>query len=112
MFKGRVIYSDPDGNVTATTVVDILQEWILSSDSAAITINGNILELSKSCPTRTNSPINNTCQVYPFDSYSSKQTVGYISGSFIGGVITGSLMSALIMFICFRRVNSRFHHIK
>ncbi len=102
MLKGTVIYSDPDGNVTATTVVDMLQEWILTSDSAAITIDGNILELSKSCLTRTNSLINNTCQAHSVDSYTSKQTVGYISGSFIGGVITGSLMSVLIMLICFR----------
>ena len=102
MLKGTVTYSDPDGNVTATAVVDILQEWILTSETAAITIDGNVLELSKSCPTRTNSLINNACQAFPVDSHSTKQTIGYISGSFIGGVIIGSFISVLTMLICFR----------
>ena len=102
MFKGTVTYSDIDGNITATTVVDVLQEWILTTDGASITIDGNALELSKSCPTRTNRLINSTCEAFPVDSHLSEQTIGYISSSFIGGVITGLLISVLATFFWLR----------
>ena len=98
-----MIYSDPNGTITATTVVDILQEWILTTDGASIIIDGNALELSKSCPTRTNRQINSTCEAFPVQiSHLNKQTVGYISGSFIGGVLTGLLISVLTTLTCLR----------
>lgn len=93
MLKGTVTYSDIDGNITATTVVNILQEWILTTDGG---------DLSKSCPTRTNWLINSTCEAFPVDSYLIKQIIGYISGSFIGGLITGLLISVLTTFIWLR----------
>ena len=103
MLKGTVTYSDPNGTITATTVLDLLQEWIIATDGASITINGNALELSKSCPTRTNRLINSTCEAFPVQiSHLNKQIVGYISGSFIGGVLTGLLISVLTTLTCLR----------
>ena len=104
MLNGMVIYSDQNGTITATTVVDILQEWILTADGAAsITIDGNALDLSKSCPTRTNRLINSTCEAFLVQvSHLSKRTVGYIGGLFIGGVMTGLLISMLTMLIWLR----------
>ncbi len=105
MLKGTLTYSDQDGNVTAATIVNTLQEWILTSDGASITIDdpGSILKQNKFCPTGIHTLINNiACQAFPVDSHSSKQTIGYISVSFIGGVIIGLLISVLTMLIWFR----------
>ena len=103
MLKGTVTYSDEDGNITATTIVDFLQEWILTAEDASIKIGGNVLELSKLCPTKSNRFINNTCDAFPVESQSSKQSIEYniIGGSFFGGVIIGVLLSVLVMFIWF-----------
>ena len=46
MLEGMLIYSDESGNMTATTLVDSLQEWIQSTNDASITIDGHVLELS------------------------------------------------------------------
>ena len=103
MLKGTVTYSDEDGNITATTIVDFLQEWILTAEDASIKIGGNVLELSKRCPTRSNRFINNTCDAFPMvqESQSSKSSIEYniVGGTFFGGVIIGVLLSVLLILI-------------
>lgn len=51
ILDGTLIYSDENGNMTATTVLNILQNW-LQSNNASITIDRNVPELSNLYPTK------------------------------------------------------------
>ena len=92
--NGTVTYSDDSGQTTASTLVAMLQGWILNSEDASIEIGGNIfqLRLSRFYLTRfaNSSPV--------IISNSSK-SIPVIAGSFIGGLITGILLSILILCI-------------
>ena len=101
MLEGTLSYSDEGGNMTATTVVDILQEWIQSTNYASIIIDGNVLELSNVYPSRKNSYCHD--QAFPVESsYSSKQATGYLCDSFLQGVVAGLLLSVLAILLLIR----------
>ena len=87
--NGTLTYSDESGQVTATRVVAMLQEWILNTNDAAIDIDGSALELrlSKFCVARTTSLL----------ASSNTRIYGLITGSFAGGLITGVFMTLLII---------------
>ena len=113
MLEGMLIYSDESGNMTATTLVDSLHEWIHSTNDASITVDGNVLELSNLYPSRKNRLMNSYChdQAFSMQSYSSKQAVGYyLCDSFLQGVAAGLLLSTLAILLLIKfgyvKVNS------
>ena len=91
--NATLTYSDESGEVTATTVVDMLQEWILNTNDPSIELDGNVmkLRLSRYCVARTTS-LSDPKSTNP-------RIAGAIGGSFTGGIITGVLTTIFVICI-------------
>lgn len=100
--NGSITYSDERGEITATSVVDMIQEWILDTEDISIDIEGNIMELSRICRTRIKTS-NITCTLLSRMKLNPRLSIliGSIAGSFVGGLITGVCTCVLVVCICF-----------
>jgi hypothetical protein len=100
ILEGTLIYSDEGGNMTATTVLNILQNWLQSTNSASITIDGSVLELSHLYLTKKKRlTMSNYCPDQA-SSVSSKEVVSAMflcDSLFLQGVVAGMLLSALVL---------------
>ena len=96
LLSGTVIYSNSEGNVTASTLIDMLQVWLLTSADPTITLQHQRFKLITQCPARLTSATVDVCR-----NLSQKPEVNVsaaIGGSFIGGVLTGIL--ACLITLC------------
>ena len=96
LLSGTVINSKSEVNSTASTLIDMLQVWLLITADPTITLQYQPFKLITQCPTRLTSATVDVCR-----NLSQKPEVNVsaaIGGSFIGGVLTGIL--ACLITLC------------
>ena len=113
-YTSYIVYSSPEGSVTASTLIALLQQWLLEKEENEIQVtvgdvhlvmykpcgldNSNpaskllcLTALSKSQQTPTsNSPVESSL------NNTQNYTSAVIAGTFIGGVLTGTLCSVVV----------------
>ena len=115
-YRCDLVYSDPSGVNTASTILTRTQEWLMKNNNSA-TVNGDKLELSKLCTLRLDDSSMATCFSViehlamttcdtqpsispvtspgcPILSETASNSVGAITGGFIGGLLLGVLTCA------------------
>ena len=113
LLSGTVIYSNSEGNVTASTLIDMLQVWLLTTTDPTITLQRQLFKLISQCPhpaiRLTAATVeSDVCHNLTLNTeaatqvVSAKESTAYelaaIGGSFIGGVLTGIL--ACLVTLC------------
>ena len=61
VFRADMLFSNANGTVTSSTLIQRLQTWILSQNTPALMVAGNALSLNKDCPTNVNSATMKAC---------------------------------------------------
>ena len=85
LFITDIIYSNPNGTITSTTLIHRLQMWILSQNSPNLTVAGKVLPIDKHCPTRVNAATKSAC---------TRKKSSIISPITYGGFAIGLLIGA------------------
>ena len=98
LLSGTVIYSNRDGNITASTLLDMLQVWLLTSTDPVITLQTQSFKLIAQCPVELNSETAEACLNLKLTIPESIETA-VIGGSFIGGVVAGILTCIVVLCI-------------
>ena len=105
-FSTALIYSNSDGTIVASTLINMLFSWLLSADTSRITVGNSSFGLSKQCLTPLNTKTMSTC----IDLFNS-DTVGAVSpdksnsnipiafGGFSAGIITGIIICIAVITI-------------
>ena len=91
-----LVYSSPDGSITASTLINRLLDWLLSEDTPSITVDGTPVALSKHCHTQLNDVTRNGC-VGLFTPATASTSSTLIVAGFFAGVVAGILMMAAII---------------
>ena len=60
-FSTALVYSNSDGTIVASTLINMLLSWLLSEDTSRITVGVSSFSLSKKCPTPLNTITMSTC---------------------------------------------------
>ena len=60
-FSTALIYSNSNGTIVASTLINMLLSWLLSEDTSRITVGVSSFSLSKQCPTPLNTITMSTC---------------------------------------------------
>ena len=89
--RADLIYSDSEGRITASTLLDMFLTWMLSQDNPSIKVNGLRIALSKQCPTQLNVLTSDDC-IKTADAVGS--TV-LIAAGFFGGLIAGIVVTLI-----------------
>ena len=96
LLSGTVIYSNSEGNVTASTLIDMLQVWLLTTtDDPILMLQHQPFKLISQCPVRLSSATVDACHNLTLKPFSEAATqvandsAPIIGGSFIGGVLIG-----------------------
>jgi hypothetical protein len=103
LLSGTAVYSNSEGNITASTLIDMLQVWLLTSTNPTITLQHQTFKLITQCPTRLTSATVDVCQSLTQKPELKVATLvanesAAIGGSFTGGVVTGIL--ACLVTLC------------
>ena len=100
LLSGTVIYlnTDSEGNITASTLVDMLQVWPLASTNPVIMLQNQPFKLIPQCPVRLTSATVDACRNLEVATLVANQSA-VIGGSFIGGVLTGVLVCLVTLCI-------------
>ena len=61
LFSADIVYSNPNGTITSSTLIHRLQTWILSQSSPNLTVAGKVLLIDKHCPTTVNAATESAC---------------------------------------------------
>ena len=61
LFSSDIIYSNPKGSITSTTLIHRLQTWILSQSSPNLTVGGKVLLIDKHCVIIVNAATKSVC---------------------------------------------------
>lgn len=102
-----VVSSSNQSNTSASTAVDMLQVWLLTSTaSIVVTIAQQSFNLNKQCPLRINLASPNMCEnISSMDNSEVNQQTqetcfggGVMIGSFVGGMVAGILTCVIIFF--------------
>ena len=104
-FSTALVYSNSNGTIIASTLINMLLSWLLSEDTSRITVGDSSFGLSKQCPTPLNPITMSTC----VDLFNS-DTVGAVSsdesnnipvafGGFSVGMITGIIICIAVITI-------------
>ena len=94
-----LVYSSPDGSITASTLINRLLDWLLSEDTPSITVAGTPVALSKQCPTQLNDVTRNGCvrlTSTPDSETAATSSTPYMVGFFAGVVARMLLMATII----------------
>ena len=67
--------------------MDMLQTWLLTSDNISAAIDGNLVEFTRTCPTKLSMLTAGVCTHMPPPGHG-----GAIVGAFIGGLLAGIAM--------------------
>ncbi len=104
-FTAALVYSNPDGTVTASTLINMLLAWLLVEENPEITINNNTtLSLSQQCPTQLNAVTSESCtrllNHVPSPLMVNKGIdVPLTTGVFFTGIVAGIIISTFLI-IC------------
>ena len=98
LLSGTVIYTNSEGNITASTLIDMLQVWLLTTTDPTITLQHQPFKLISQCPVRLTLATVDICRNLTLKS--EVNVPAAIGGSFIGGVLTGIL--ACFVTLCIR----------
>ena len=102
-FSTALVYSNSDGTIVASTLINMLLSWLLSEDTR-ITVGSSSFGLSKQCLAPMNTVTMSTC----IDLFNS-DTVGAVSsdennsnipvafGGFSAGMITGIIICIAVI---------------
>ena len=93
-----LVYSSPDGRITASTLTTRFQTRLLSQDSTSILVNGTSVFLSKQCVAQLNNAKQRTC-TQQFASVVTQETETAIIGGFFGGLAVGLVITVLFITI-------------
>ena len=117
-YTGYIVYSSPEGDVTASTLVTLLQQWLLEAEEneMQVTVGETHLVIYKPCGLDNNDPnskslcltslsrrlqmgINPSAPspspVESFLNIPSAQSPAVIAGSFMGGIMAGALCTVI-----------------
>ena len=97
LLSGTVINSNSEGNVTASTLIDMLQVWLLTSTDPTITLQHQPFKLISQCPVRLTLATVDICRNLTLKTEVNVSAA--IGGSFIGGVLTGIMACLVTLFI-------------
>ena len=61
LFTTDILYSNPNGTITSTTLIHRLQTWILSQSSPNLTVAGKVLLIDKHCVIIVNAATKSAC---------------------------------------------------
>ena len=100
--SAALVYSSPDGRITATTLTNGLQLWLLSQENPSILVNGVTVLLNKQCIPQLNNATQRSCiqhltpavtqetetAVVKTPSYTISVVGGFLEGLASGVVIT------------------------
>ena len=105
-FSTALVYSNSNGTIVASTLINMLLSWLLSEGTSRITVGGTSFSVSKQCPTPLNTITMSTC----IDLFNS-DTVGAVSsdecnanipiafGGFSAGIIAGIIICIAVITI-------------
>ena len=99
LFSTNIIYSNPKGIITSTTLIHCLQTWILSQSSPNLTVAGKVLPIDKHCPTRVNAATKSACTSKKMASTVSPITYGMFFIGLLIGTIAASAVAIIIAFM-------------
>lgn len=97
LLLGTAIYSNSEGNITASTLIDMLQVWLLASTNLVIMLQNQPFKLITQCPVRLTPATVDACHNLKVATLVTNESA-VIGGSFIGGVLTGVL--ACLVTLC------------
>ena len=98
LLSGTVIYSNSEGNIMASTLIDMLQVWLLTSTDPVIMLQQQPFKLITQCPIKLTLATLDACSnLKAATPVTSESAV--IGGSFIGGVLTGVFASLVTLCI-------------
>ena len=98
LLSGTVIYSNSEGNITASTLIDMLQVWLLTSTDPVIMLQQQPFKLITQCPIKLTSATLDVCSNLKVATPVTSESA-VIGGSFLGGVLTGILASLVTLCI-------------
>lgn len=104
-FTAGLVYSAPDGGVTASTLVTRLHTWLLSEDAPSLLVDGTRVALRKECPTQLNAITRSDCTelFIPDNAVTNPPTpspsllVGLFAAGLTAGVVITALIAAVII---------------
>ena len=101
-YTSYIVYSSPEGSMTASTLVALLQQWLLEGEEneMQVTVGDAHLVIYKPCGFDNSKP---TSKLVCLTSLSTSQQVNdtqahtsaVIAGTFVGGMLTGALCSVI-----------------
>ena len=94
-----LVYSDPAGTITASTLLDMFSAWMLSQDNPSVLVNGRNLSLITKCPVEMNAITKDVCAAFISDG--SADSITQITGVFFGGLVAGASMIIIAFGIIF-----------
>ena len=101
--KAGLVYSAPDGGITANTLINILLTWMLSEDTPSILFQGSAVRLNKQCPTPLNAITRHGCmeiftsEVLTIETTSITVTQASGLPNFVVGFFTGLSAGVLVI---------------
>ena len=117
-FSTALVYSNSDGTIVASTLINMLLSWLLSEDTSRITVGGSSFGLSKQCPTPLNTITMSTCinlfnsdppeatspkvfsdNTEAMSSDESNSNIPVAFGGFSAGMITGIIICIAVITI-------------
>ena len=113
-----IVYSSPEGDVTASTLVTLLQQWLLETEEneMQVTVDNAQLAIFKLCGIDNNTPNSKSLRLIslstglqmginpsapspsPIESslnITSAQSPAVIAGTFVGGILAGALCTVI-----------------
>ena len=99
LFSTDIIYSNPKGTITSTTLIHRLQTWILLQSSPNLTVAGKVLPIDKHCPTRVNAATKAACTSKKMSNTVSPITYGIFFIGLLIGTIAASAVAIIMAFM-------------
>ena len=86
-------------NITASTLIDMLQVWLLTSTDPVIVLQQQPFKLTTQCPVKLTSATVDACHNLKVTTPVSNETAVIIGGSFVGGLLMGILTTLVTLCI-------------
>lgn len=96
-FTAALVYSNPSGQITASTLTDLFLIWLLSEDTPALVVGGTRFALSQRCHTQRNVITEEACRntlstLSRTSTDSTLSTPALAAVCFIAGLVIGMIV--------------------